>query len=81
MGIKTSEFIPSFIILYLLSIVAFSVGGWANAGKYVLEPPLVALLMGLAIANFVPLPKWMDSGFRVEYYIKTGIVLLGQRSL
>ncbi|HTZ18622.1 MAG TPA: putative sulfate exporter family transporter [Dissulfurispiraceae bacterium] len=77
MRIKTSEFVPAFVILYLLSIVAFSIGGWANAGKYMLEPPLVALLMGLAIANFVPFPKWMDSGFRVEYYIKTGIVLLG----
>jgi uncharacterized integral membrane protein (TIGR00698 family) len=77
MGIKTLQFIPSFIFLYLLSIIAFSIGGWANAGKYMLEPPLVALLMGITIANFVPLPKWMDSGFRVEYYIKTGIVLLG----
>jgi uncharacterized integral membrane protein (TIGR00698 family) len=77
MGIKTSEFVPSFVVLYLLSMVAFSIGGWANAGKYMLEPPLVALLIGLAIANFLPLPKWMDSGFRVEYYIKTGIVLLG----
>jgi uncharacterized integral membrane protein (TIGR00698 family) len=77
MGIKTSQFIPSFIILYLLSIVAFSIGGWANSGKYMLEPPIAALLMGLTIANVIPLPKWMDSGFRVEYYIKTGIVLLG----
>jgi uncharacterized membrane protein YadS len=77
MGIKTKEFIPSFIILYLLSIIMFSIGGWANAPKYNLEPPLVALIIGLIIANFIPLPKWMDSGFRVEYYIKTGIVLLG----
>ena len=77
MGIKTSEFIPSFIILYILSIIMFSVGGWVDASKYNLEPPLVALLIGLLIANVVPLPKWMDSGFRVEYYIKTGIVLLG----
>lgn len=77
MGIKTKEFIPSFIILYVLSIVMFSIGGWADAPKYNLEPPLVALIIGLVIANFVPLPKWLDSGFRVEYYIKTGIVLLG----
>jgi uncharacterized membrane protein YadS len=55
----------------------FSIGGWADAPKYNLEPPLVALIIGLVIANFVPLPKWLDSGFRVEYYIKTGIVLLG----
>lgn len=77
MGISTSKFIPSFIILYVLSIVMFSIGGWANASKYNLEPPLVALVVGLLIANVIPLPKWMDSGFRVEYYIKTGIVLLG----
>lgn len=48
-----------------------------DAPKYNLEPPLVALLTGLLIANVIPLPKWMDSGFRVEYFIKTGIVLLG----
>ncbi|MCL5023766.1 MAG: YeiH family protein [Nitrospirae bacterium] len=77
MGIKTSQFIPSFIILYLLSIIMFSIGGWVDAAKYNLEPPLVALLIGLVIANVVPLPRWMDSGFRVEYFIKTGIVLLG----
>ena len=77
MGIKTSQFVPSFIILYLLSIIMFAIGGWVDAAKYNLEPPLVALIIGLVIANVVPLPKWMDSGFRVEYYIKTGIVLLG----
>jgi uncharacterized membrane protein YadS len=31
----------------------------------------------MIISNLIGLPKWMDSGFRVEYYIKTGIVLLG----
>ncbi len=77
MGIKTDEFVPSFIILYVLSIVMFAIGGWADASKYNLEPPLVALILGLIIANVVHLPKWLDSGFRVEYYIKTGIVLLG----
>ena len=77
MGFKLGQFIPSFIFLYLLSIVMFSISGWVNAAKYNLEPPLVALIIGLILANVVPLPKWLDSGFRVEYYIKTGIVLLG----
>ena len=77
MGIKSSEFIPSFIILYVLSMIMFSISGWVNASKYNLEPPLVALIVGLIIANVVRLPKWLDSGFRVEYFIKTGIVLLG----
>ncbi len=77
MGIKLSQFLPGFIFIYVLSVVMFSVSGWANAAKYNLEPPLVALILGLILANVVPLPKWLDAGFRVEYYIKTGIVLLG----
>lgn len=77
MGIKLKEFIPSFIFLYVLSIAIFSVAGWVNAAKFNLEAPLVALVVGLIIANIVNLPKWMDSAFRVEYFVKLGIVLLG----
>jgi len=77
LGFRTSEYLPSFIFLYLCSIVIFMVGAWDQAHRYNLEPPLVALALGMLISNFVGLPKWMDSGFRVEYYIKTGIVLLG----
>ena len=55
----------------------FSVAGWANAAKFNLEAPLVALVLGLVLANLVKLPAWMDSAFRVEYFIKVGIVLLG----
>ncbi len=77
MGFKTSEFLPSFVFVYVISIIIFAIGAWDQAHHYNLEPPLVALVIGLIIANFFRLPKWMDTGFRVEYYIKTGIVLLG----
>jgi uncharacterized integral membrane protein (TIGR00698 family) len=77
MGIKLSRFIPSFVFLYLLSIVMFSVAGWASAAKFNLEAPLVALVVGLVLANTIRMPAWMDSAFRVEYFIKVGIVLLG----
>jgi len=77
MGASLKEFVPAFIFLYVLSIVMFAIAGWVNATAFNLEAPLVALILGLVIANLVPLPKWMDSAFRVEYFIKTGIVLLG----
>ncbi len=77
MGMKLSEFIPSFVFLYVLSLIMFSVAGWVDATKYNLEPPLVALVVGLVLANAARLPTWMDTGFRVEYYVKLGIVLLG----
>ena len=77
MGFKQSEYIPSFIFLYVLSIITFVIGAFEPLKHYSFEAPLVALLLGLIISNVFRLPKWMDSGFRVEYYIKTGIVLLG----
>lgn len=77
MGIKMSEFIPAFIFLYVLSVIMFAIAGWQNAAKFNMEAPLVALVIGLILANVVHLPKWMDSAFRVEYFIKVSIVLLG----
>jgi uncharacterized membrane protein YadS len=77
MGYKAGEFLPSFLFIYVFSIVIFMIGAWDQASHYNLEPPLVALVLGMLISNVIGLPKWMDTGFRVEFYIKTGIVLLG----
>ncbi len=77
LGYKAREFLPAFVFLYVGSLLVFALGQWDRASYYNLEPPLVALALGLAISNFVGLPRWLDAGFRVEFYIKTGIVLLG----
>src|SRR5690606_27981006 len=58
-------------------VIIFAIGAWDKAHEYQLEPPLVALLAGMVISNVIGLPRWMDSAFRVEYYVKLGIVLLG----
>ncbi|HEX4040952.1 MAG TPA: putative sulfate exporter family transporter [Xanthobacteraceae bacterium] len=77
MGISPAQFVPAFAVLYVLSLIMFAIAGWAHAAQFNLETPLVALILGLVIANTVRLPSWMDSAFRVEYFIKIGIVLLG----
>jgi len=76
-GQKASAFIPSFLFVFLVSAVIYILGSWDQASKYNLEPPLVALLAGMLISNLVGLPRSFDAGFRVEYYVKIGIVLLG----
>jgi uncharacterized integral membrane protein (TIGR00698 family) len=76
-GQKPRAFIPSFIFVFVLSTIIYIAGNWDQASKYNLEPPLVALLVGLLISNVIGLPRWLDAGFRVEFYIKLGIVLLG----
>jgi len=77
MGIKLAQFIPGFVIIYLLSLAMFTISGWADSQKYNLEAPLLALVFGLVIANLIPLPGWFNSALRVEYFVKLGIVLLG----
>jgi uncharacterized membrane protein YadS len=37
----------------------------------------VAPAVGLIGGNLLPVPKWLVSSFRTEYYVKTGIILLG----
>ena len=77
LGYGPRNFIPSFVFLYAFSVLIFVLGQWTQANYYNLEPPLVALLLGLLISNLIGLPRSMDAGFRVEFYVKTGIVLLG----
>jgi len=77
LGYSLRNTIPAFLFLYVVSVIIFAAGQWASAVKYNLEPPLVALLLGLLIANLNLLPRFLDDGFRVEFYIKLGIVLLG----
>lgn len=77
-GLKLGEFIPAFVFLYILSLLIFVIGQWQQASQYNLEPPLVALAVGMVLSNFTSfVPRSFDTGFRVEFYIKTGIVLLG----
>lgn len=75
MGARLGQFLPGFVLLFLLSLVIVAAGAWTGAQAYNLEPPLIALAVGLVLAN--ALPRGALEALRVEFYIKTGIVLLG----
>jgi uncharacterized membrane protein YadS len=77
LGIKLSKFLPAFAVLYAASSVIYFLGLWDQAAHYNLEPPLVALGLGLLISNTLGVPRWFTPALRVEFFVKTGIVLLG----
>src|SRR5579863_4799027 len=77
LGFQAARFVLSFLFIYLAAMALYFLGQWDQASHYNLEPPLVALALGLLISNTVGVPKWSEAGLRVEFYIKTGIVLLG----
>ena len=77
MGHKLSHFIPGFIILFVGSLIIFYLSSLQVMKDYSIEAPLLALIIGLIIANIWKIPDWLKVSLRTEYYIKTGIVLLG----
>jgi len=77
LGFRASQFLPAFAVIFVASTAIIAVGAWAEADRYNLEPPLVALAIGLLFSNVLTLPSWLSAGLRVEFYVKTGIVLLG----
>ncbi|MCK8783537.1 YeiH family protein [Roseomonas sp. NAR14] len=77
LGHRARDFALSFTLLYLAAVAIFAAGAWSEAQRYNIEPPLLALLLGLVVANTTGLPRRLEAGFRTEFYIKTGIVLLG----
>ena len=77
LGYRLKHTVPAFLFLYFAAVAIFTLGQWDQAVRYNLEPPLVALGTGLLLANLNILPRTLDAGFRVEFYIKLGVVLLG----
>jgi len=77
LGRPARRTVPAFTFIYLASGVIFILGQWSEAVKFNLEPPLLALALGLLLSNLNLLPRTLDDGFRVEFYIKLGVVLLG----
>jgi uncharacterized integral membrane protein (TIGR00698 family) len=77
MGFEPKQFVPGFLLIFLVSVLTLVVSQSEFFHKHSLEAPLVALILGLLVGNFAKLPEWLDASLRTEYYIKTGIVLLG----
>lgn len=77
LGHKLKEFIPGFAFIFIMSVIIMTLGSNTWFKNYNLESPLVALALGLIIGNMVKIPKWFDASLRTEFYVKTGIVLLG----
>src|ERR1700680_530806 len=77
LGINLAAFLPAFLALFVVAAALYFLGLWDQSARYNLEPPLVALALGILVSNTVGVPRWLTPALRVELYIKTGIVLLG----
>ena len=77
MGYNVRRFVIGFTALYVCSIIITIIGSNQFMKTYQLETPLLALVFGMIVSNTVKLPAWFQEALRTEFYVKTGIVLMG----
>ncbi len=81
MGHSFSAFAKGFVFVFLLAILAFVLSGQTVAKTYGIGYAAWAIAMALLISNTVGTPEWVKPAVQTEYYIKTGLVLLGAEIL
>lgn len=75
-GVKIKEYLPAFAALFVLAIVVRLISAEFTLNRY-LEWAFWALIVGLLISNTVGVPTWLRPAIRTEFYIKTGLVVMG----
>lgn len=76
-----SKFFVGFIGVFLLATFAYTLAAHSVVKSYNLEYALWALGVGLIISNTVGTPAWLRPAVCTEFFIKTGLVLLGAEVL
>ena len=75
-GEKVGKFVPAFIGVFLLSVVVRLISAEFTLNRY-LEWAFWALIVGMLISNTIGTPKWLKPAVKTEFYIKTGLVIMG----
>ena len=75
-GAKIREYLPAFAALFVLAVAVRLISAEFTLNRY-LEWAFWALIVGLLISNTVGVPAWLRPAIRTEFYIKTGLVVMG----
>lgn len=75
-GGSVKKFIPAFLVLFVLAILVRLISAEFTLNRY-LEWAFWALIVGLLVANTVGVPEWLKPAIKTEFYVKTGLVIMG----
>jgi uncharacterized integral membrane protein (TIGR00698 family) len=81
MGEPVGFFITGFPFVFIISWLSLFLAGNYTIHEYGLEYVLFCLILGLLVSNVIGVPKWMMPAVKTEFYIKSGLVILGARVL
>ena len=77
MGGRMLGFLLGFPVVFALAWCAQALAGNAKANEFGLEYVVFALGLGLLLHHTIAIPEWLRQAVRTEFYIKTGLVILG----
>ncbi len=75
-GVSVSAF-GGFAVVFVLGWLAQWIAGQSQINALGLEYVLFGLMLGLILNHTMTLPAWLRVAVRTEFYIKTGLVILG----
>ena len=76
-GGNVAAFMIGFPAVFILAWLARVIAGNGLFVDYGIEYVIFALLMGLLISNTIGTPAWLKPAVQTEFFIKTGLVILG----
>lgn len=74
---KAGRYFIGFIGVFAIACISYWIANQVSIKNWGLSYALWALLVGLLISNTIGTPAWLKAGARTEFFIKTGLVLLG----
>jgi len=81
MGGRLRGYLIGFAALFGLAWVSQMIAGAPALKEWGISYVIVSLVAGLVISNLGSVPSWIEEAIRTEYYIKTGLVILGSSIL
>jgi len=81
MGTPFRKFALGFVFVYLMTVLTWFFSSQITMKHYGIGYAAWAIFLGMLISNTIGTPKWAQPAIQTEYYIKTGLVLLGAKIL
>lgn len=81
MGQSVWGFARGFTIVFLVAVIAYLCGNQGISKQYGFGAEAWGVALGMLVANTMGTPKWVLPACQVEFFIKTGLVLLGAEVL
>lgn len=76
-GIAFRQFVKGFALISLISLISVFLAAQNDFKDFGIEYAIWAILLGIIISNTIGTPGWAESALQTEFFIKTGLVLMG----